>query len=182
MSAFGLWIALGLGIFLAFPLQEWIPPMEAFQGARVLIFPALFCYGALALPFVGMIVLAILVGLCNDLYCLSVMAGQVEIAPGWSIAYFVIAGSLAHGFQPAFRRGHWWLVIPLSLAVTSLLLALQFLMLNLRREGFVFNEVAAWRIVGSGVMAALLAPFIHGAALLAGIWPRRSEPSARAAP
>ncbi|MCX7868829.1 MAG: hypothetical protein N2322_02655 [Terrimicrobiaceae bacterium] len=178
MSGLALFLALAGAIFLAFPAQEWIAPLHVFQGARVLLFPALFCYGALALPFPAMIALAVVTGLLNDLYCLSLASGQVEIALGWSIAYFVAFGSFAHGFQPAFLRGHWWLAIPLSLASTSLLLAFQFLMINFRREGFVFNEVAAWRILGPGLMAGLLAPFIHFAAVACGVLPRR--PPARA--
>lgn len=165
MREFVLFLTLAAAIFLTFPIQEWIPPLEVFHGARVLLFPALFCYGALALPFAAMIALAVLTGLLNDLYCLSIVSGQVEIAVGWSIAYFVVIGCFVNGFQPAFLRGHWWLTIPLSLLSTSLLLAFQFLMLNFRREGFLVNEVAAWRILGSGLMAGLIAPFIHLAAM-----------------
>ena len=165
MSGLALFLALAAGIFLSFPLQEWIAPLRVFHDARLLVFPALFCYGALALPFPAMLALAVLTGLLNDLYCLSISSGQVEIALGWSIAYFVLFGCFVHGFQPAFLRGHWWLAIPLSFACASLMLAFQFVMLSFRREGFFFNEAAAWRIFGSGLMAGLMAPFIHLAAM-----------------
>lgn len=175
MNVFTLFVALAVGVFLSFPLQEWIVPLYVFHGARVLFFPALFCYGALVLPFPAMLALAVITGLLNDLYCLSLASGQVEIALGWSIAYFVITGAIVQGFQPAFRRGHWWIAIPLAFAVTSLLLAFQFLMINFRRGGFAFNEVAAWRIIGAGLMGALFSPFIHFAALAVGALPRKNR-------
>jgi hypothetical protein len=158
--------ALSLAIFLAFPIQEMIPPIAAFQGARLLLVPALFCYGAVALPTPAMLALAVFTGLLSDLAYLHVVAGQVEIALGWSIVYFVIFGLLAHGLQPAFQRGHWWIPAPLGMLATSLYLLLQFGMITFRRGGWEFNEVVAWRILGAGLLAGLIAPFLH----LLAIW------------
>jgi hypothetical protein len=160
-------VGLAAAIFFAFPVQEMLPPVLHFYGARILLVPALFTYGALAFPMPAMLGLAVLTGLLSDLAYLHVAAGRVEIGLGWSIVYFVIAGLLAGGFRPMFLRGHWWIHIPVAVLATSLFLALQFLMITLRREGFVFNEVAAWRIVGSGLMAGLVSPLIHGVVWLA---------------
>jgi len=154
-------IALALAIFLALPLQEFIPPLHALYGARVLLVPMLFCYGALALPGWGMLLLAMFTGFVTDLAYLHVVGGQVEIALGWSMVYFVTFGALAHGFQPAFQRGHWWIHILLSAAGTSMFLALQYVMISFRREGLVFNEIVVWRILGPGLVAAVFAPLVH---------------------
>ncbi|GAB4171584.1 MAG: hypothetical protein Fur0032_10870 [Terrimicrobiaceae bacterium] len=156
-------MSLGLivAVFLAFPVQEMIPPIHSFLGARVLLVPALALYAGLALPFPAMVVVCSVAGFLSDLACLHVDAGQVEIGLGWSIVYFVIVGSLAHGFQPAFLRGHWWIHIPLAVVGTSLYLALQFAMISFRREGFVFGEVTMWRILGGGLLAGVASPLIH---------------------
>jgi hypothetical protein len=167
MRAVLAYVAVVASIFMAFPVQEMLPPVLHFFGARILLVPALFTYGALAFPLPAMLGLAVITGLLSDLAYLHVVAGRVEIGLGWSIVYFVIAGLVAGGFRPMFLRGHWWIHIPVAVLVTSMYLALQFLMITLRREGFVFNEVAAWRIVGSGLMAGLVSPFIHGAVWLA---------------
>ena len=59
-------LALLVAIFLAFPLQEFIPPLHMMHGARVLLVPMLFCYGALALPTWAGLILAALTGLMHD--------------------------------------------------------------------------------------------------------------------
>jgi len=160
--------ALFLAIFLAFPIQEMIPAVPALHGARLLLVPALFFYGAVALPTSTMLALAVFTGLLTDLAYLHVVSGQVEIAVGWSIVFFVILGLLANGLQPAFQRGHWWIPIPLTLVATSLFLLMQFAMISLRREGFFFNEVVVWRILGAGVLSALVAFLIHPIAIWSG--------------
>ncbi|MEX1119115.1 MAG: hypothetical protein WEB60_10035 [Terrimicrobiaceae bacterium] len=161
-------IALFLAIFFAFPIQEMIPPVSALHGARLLLVPALFCYGAVALSTPAMLALAVFTGLFTDLAYLHVVAGQVEIAVGWSIVFFVILGLVANGLQPAFQRGQWWIPIPLTLVVTSLFLLLQFAMISLRREGFFFNEVVVWRILGAGVLSSVVAMVIHPIAMWSG--------------
>lgn len=152
--------ALFLLIFLSFAVQEFLPPLAFLHDARVLLVPLLFCYGAIAFPGWAMILLALFTGLCTDLMNLQVEGARVEIALGWSIVYFVLFGALAHGFQPAFLRGQWWIYVVLSALGTSTLLAAQYAMICFRREGFVFNEIVAWRILGPGLIAAALSPLL----------------------
>ena len=155
------WAGLAVAIFFALVVAEFIPPLHGLNGARVILVPMLFCYGALALPLWAMLPLALYTGLLTDLSSLQVVNGHVEIALGWSIVYFVLFGLFAHGFQPAFFRGHWWLHLLLGAVGTSLFLALQYAMISFRREGFVFNELVAWRILAPGLIAALFAPIVH---------------------
>ncbi len=77
--------------------------MRFFHGARVFLVPMLFCYGALAMPFWAMLLMAVYTGFLTDLAYLNVTDGHVEIALGWSIVVFVFFGLFAHGLQPAFR-------------------------------------------------------------------------------
>ncbi len=162
------WLALALAIFAALIMQEFIPRLDGLNGARVLLVPMLFFYGALTMPVWAMLLLAVYSGLVMDLMSLQIISGQVEIALGWSIVYFVIFGLLAHGFHPAFQRGHWWLHTLIAAVGTSLYLALQYAMISFRREGFVFNELVVWRILAPGLIAALFAPLVHLIAVQAG--------------
>jgi hypothetical protein len=155
------WISLALAIFLAVIVQEFIPPMQFLRGARVILVPMLFCYGALAMPFWATLLLAIYTGFVTDLSFLNVVDGHVEIALGWSIVVFVLFGLFAHGLQPAFAGGRWWLHIPLSAICTIIFLSLQFVMICFRRQGIFFNETVAWLIIAPGFFAALLAPLVH---------------------
>jgi len=162
------WAAMAVAIFFALVVPEFIPPLHGLNGARVVLVPMLFCYGALAMPLWAMLPLALYSGLLTDLASLQAVNGHVEIALGWSIVYFVLFGLLAHGFQPAFLRGHWWLHILLGAAGTSLFLALQYAMICFRREAFFFNDLVAWRILAPGLIAALFAPIVHLIAVQAG--------------
>ncbi len=146
-----------IAIFFAFIIQERIPPVQDLMGARILFVPLLFCYAALTLPLWATLVLGFYTGLLTDLWYIQAIGGQVEIALGWSIVYFVLFGLLAHGFQPGFERGHWWLHPLLSALGTSVILALQFVMITFRREQLIVNEIVLWRIVAPGIFAAIAA-------------------------
>jgi hypothetical protein len=155
------WFSLAAAIFVTIVIQEFIPPLRFLHGARVFLVPMLFCYGALSMPFWAMLLMAIYTGLLTDLAYLNVVNGHVEIALGWSIVVFVFFGLFAHGLQPAFVRGHWWVHVLLSLVCTCVFLALQFVMISFRRQGIFFNETVAWRIFAPGFIAAAFAPLIQ---------------------
>ncbi len=150
-----------VAVFFAYVIQEFIGPIHALRGARVLLVPMLFCYAAMVMPTWAMLLAAFYTGFVTDLTYLHVVDGQVEIGLGFSIVFFVLFGLLANGFQPAFRRGHWWLHALLSAVGTAVFLALQFAMISFRREGFVFNELVVWRILAPGLIAAALSPLLH---------------------
>jgi len=155
------WTSAALAVLFALIIQEFIPPIHALNGARVLLVPLVFCYAALAMPTWAMLLFAALTGFVTDLMFLHIVDGQVEIALGWSMVYFVFFGLLAHGFQPAFLRGHWWLYIVLAVLGTCTFLALQYVMICFRRQGIVFNDLVAWRILAPGLIAAVIAPLVH---------------------
>ena len=150
-----------LGVFAAFLLQQALPPIHVLHGSRFVFVPMILCYAAMVLPFPGMLVVAFCTGLLSDLMYLNVVGGQVEIALGCSIVFFVIYGCIANGFRPGYLRGQWWPVIPLSMICTSSYLFMQFAMISLRREGFVYDEAILWRIFAPGVLAGLFVPLLH---------------------
>jgi len=43
---------------------------------------------------------------------------------------------------------------------TPAFLLMQFVMISLRREGFVFDEAILWRILAPGLLAALFSPLL----------------------
>ncbi len=154
-------VAVIVTVFLSYVIQEFLPPLGFLHGARILLVPMIFCYAAMVMPTWAMLLMAFYTGFVTDLNYVHVVDGQVEIALGWSIVFFVLYGLLANGFQPAFNRGHWWLHVLLSALGTSVFLALQFAMISFRREGFVFNELVVWRILGPGLVAMVLSPLVH---------------------
>lgn len=167
-------VALVAAIFLGFVIQEFIPPIWAADGARVYLVPVFLCYGACVLPFPSMIVLAFVAGFLSDFTSLQIVehlsqsndldairsaASSVEISPGWSILLFVAFGSICQGLRPLVLRGQWWLPALMSAATTIVYLALQFVMITMRRfdEGGLFwSETVAWRILAPGAIAMLL--------------------------
>ncbi|HEY8900448.1 MAG TPA: hypothetical protein VIM61_08545 [Chthoniobacterales bacterium] len=164
-------LGLAVAIFASFIVQEFIPPLQSAEGARVLIAPALFCYGACVLPFPSMLVLALITGFLSDFTALQIVhrsvemsdfdtiqtvAGAVELSAGWSILLFVASGLICQGLRSLVLRGHWWLP-PLMSAVTTLVyLGLQFGMITMRRfdsGGLFWSEAVAWRIAAPAVIA-----------------------------
>jgi len=154
-------LAACIGVFVAFLLQQALPAIHVLHGARFVFVPMIFCYAAMALPFPAMLFAAFFTGLLSDLMYLNVVEGRVEIALGCSIVFFVIYGSIANGFRPSYLRGHWWPVVPLSVICTSSFLLVQFAMISLRRDGFVFDQEILWRLFAPGLLAGLFAPLLH---------------------
>ena len=165
MKLVALWLALAIAIFFALIVQEFVPPVQLFRGARIILVPMLFCYGALIMPLWGMLLLAIYTGLLSDLMYMNASGGHVEIALGWSIVVFVLFGLLAQGFQPGFLRGQWWVHIILSAVFTFGYLALQYAMICFRRQELVLTETVFVRILGSAFFAAVVSPLVHFAAV-----------------
>jgi hypothetical protein len=163
-----------VAIFLGFVIQEFIPPIWSAEGARVYLAPVFFCYGACVLPFSCMIVLALVAGFfsdfttlqiveksaaSNDLEAIHHVASSVEISAGWSILLFVAFGLICQGLRPLVLRGQWWIPALMSAATTIIYLAMQFIMITMRRfdEGGLFwSEAVAWRILVPGLIASLL--------------------------
>jgi len=156
-------IAASAGTLLAFLVEQALPSIGFLHGARLLLIPMVFCYAAMILPLPAVLALAGFTGLLTDLANLHVIDGRVEIAVGWSIVFYVIFGLISHGLQNAMLRGHWWPFILLSGLGTAALPLLQLVMISFRREGFVFDSVCVWRILAPGMIAMLLAPFLHHA-------------------
>lgn len=154
-------LAACVGVFAAFLLQQALPAIHVLHGARFVFVPLIFCYAALVLPFPAMLVVAFWTGLLSDLMYLSVVGGRVEIALGCSIVFFVVYGCIANGCRPAYLNGHSWPVVPLGTVCTWAFLLMQFAMISLRREGFVYDQAILWRVFAPGVLAGLFAPLLH---------------------
>ncbi|HWB57871.1 MAG TPA: hypothetical protein VG733_00185 [Chthoniobacteraceae bacterium] len=146
--------------FVSLIVEEFIPPLAWLGGAHLYIVPVIMFYGAMALPYPGMLGLAFISGLMVDLAeNTHVVDSQVEISLGWSILVYAALGAIMSGFRPLFHRGRWEIHCLLSGLFTSLILLAQYLMITVRRGGFVYTPDIGWRIAGSGVAAALIAPF-----------------------
>lgn len=154
-------LVLFVGVFLAYIVQEALPPMHDIYGAHIVLIPMVFCYAAVVLPFPAMLAGAVFTGFVVDVLNAHVVGGRIEIPAGASIVYFVIFGCLANGFQPAMKGGN---ILPFALMGglgTSGLLLMQFLLITWNRGGFVWETAAGWRILAPGCMAALVAPLFH---------------------
>jgi len=184
-------LILVIASFLSLVIQHFVPPLGP-EGVRLILMPLVLFYGALALPFGLMLVLAFVCGLMWDALTVQVIqtgygptaATTVEIALGWSILLYATLGSVMSGFKPLFKRGRWEIHCLVSGVCTSLIVLAEFLMLSVRRAAignapFVFNHDIWWRIGGPGVLALLLAPVVffvlNSFAALVGYNPRKVD-------
>ncbi len=156
-------------VYLALLAQEFIPPVPFLDGARILLVPVLFCYGALWLPFPAMLALALYTGLLSDLALLHVDGDQVEIGLGWSMLFYVFTGCALQLVRPLFLAGRWEVHCLASGATTLLLLLGQYLMVCLRRESFLVDGTVLWQIAGPAFAALFIAvPVCFALGLLPG--------------
>ncbi len=154
-------IVLVAAIYLGVIAQEFLPEASFLGGARVLVVPAIFCFGALWLPFTGMLGLALYTGLVSDLAALHVVGEQVEIGLGWSMVFYIFVGTVLQILRMMFPQGRWEIHCLASGAVTLLLLLLQYLMISLRREDFLLNGTVLLQIIGPALIILLLAPVLY---------------------
>ena len=183
-----------LAAFGALVLQFFIPALPFLYGARVLLMPLVYFFGALSLPFSGMLALAVACGLMWDALTVQVLeidmgrntsSAVVEIALGWSVVLYAVLGALMSGFRPLFQRGRWEIHCLMSGLCTSCIVLAEFLMLSVRRAAlygvpFEFSRDIWWRIGGPGLVALVLAPvaffFLKSMAALVGYNPYAAAP------
>jgi hypothetical protein len=145
--------------FLSLVAQEFLPPLAWMNGARVELLPVVMFYGAMALPYPGMLALAFICGFMVDAVVdTQVIDSQVEISLGWSILIYAALGAIMSGFRPLFQRGRWEIHCLMSGLFTSVILLAEYLMLTVRRGGLIFPPEIWSRIGGSGIVAAIVAP------------------------
>lgn len=149
--------------FLVLCVQELLPAAWGFGGARVQFVPLLFCFGALLLPFPLALLWALGCGVLFDLAQLQILTGQPEIALGVSALFFLLAATVCHGVRPLFLHGKWWLLSLLAFASTIGLLALQYVLISMRRfesGGLFWSEEVFLRLIFPSILSALLAPLL----------------------
>ncbi|MBU3664688.1 MAG: hypothetical protein FGM15_02245 [Chthoniobacterales bacterium] len=154
-------IILVLAVYAAVVAQEFLPSIPFLAGARLLVVPVVFCYGALWMPFPAMLGFALYTGLLSDLSVLHVVGDQVEIGLGWSMLFYVVAGTFLHAARPLFLEGRWEVHCLGSAAVTLVLLVGQYLMVCLRRGSFLLDGAVFWNITGPALAALFLAPPVY---------------------
>ena len=150
--------------------QQFIGPLPWLHGARVLLMPIVLFYGALAVPFWAMLILALVSGFMWDAMTAQIsyvrdfatglpVASNVEISMGWSILLYAALSSIMSGFRPLFQRGRWEIHCLLSGVCTSLIVLAEFLMITFRRGDPFFSREVWWRVGGAGLIAVVLSPF-----------------------
>lgn len=153
-------LVLVVALFGSLIAQHFIPPLPWLHCARVLLMPIVLFYGALAMPFAGMLALAFLAGFMWDALTAQIVDANVEIAMGWSILLYAALGSIMSGFRPLFQRGRWEVHCLLSGLLTSFIVLAEYLMISFRRGGLIFDPEIWWRIGGAGIIALFLAPLV----------------------
>ncbi len=170
-----LFAVLLVGVFASLVVQEFLPPLGWLHGTRVLLYPVIMFYGAFALSFPWMLALVFASGLMWDLSTAMAGGGQIQPTPGWSIALFALLCVIAHGLRPLFLKGRWEIYCLITGLGTALIVAAEFIMISVSREGLLFNATVWWRIAGSGLIALFLAPLFYWFSYFAGIITGRAE-------
>ena len=147
-------------VFVAQIVEVFIPPLDWMYNAHIYITPVLVFYGAMALPFPLVLVLAFWAGFLLDTFNAQVVGTHVEISLGSSILLYAVLAGIMHGLRPLFARGRWEVHCIMSGLCTSAILLGQYLMLSFRRGSLFFSREVWWQIGGPGLLAMLMAPLV----------------------
>jgi hypothetical protein len=147
-------------VFVAQITEFFIPPLDWMYNAHIYITPVLVFYGAMALPFPLVLVLAFWAGFLLDTFNAQVVGTHVEISLGSSILLYAVLAGIMHGLRPLFARGRWEVHCIMSGLCTSAILLGQYLMLSFRRGSLFFSREVWWQIAGPGLLAMLMAPLV----------------------
>jgi hypothetical protein len=152
-------ILMGL-VFVAQIVEFFIPPLDWMYNAHIYFTPVLVFYGAMALPFPLVLVLAFWAGFLLDTFNAQIVGAHVEISLGSSILLYAVLAGIMHGLRPLFARGRWEVHCIMSGLCTSAILLGQYLMLSFRRGSLFFSREVWWQIGGPGLLAMLMAPLV----------------------
>lgn len=169
-------LVLFAAVYLVIIVQEFLPAVPFFANARLLLVPVVFCYGALWLPFPAMLGFALWSGLLSDLADLHVAGDRVEVGLGWTMLFYVLAGTVLQLWRDAFAGGRWEIHALASGVLTLLLQAGRYAMVCLRRESFYFDSTIFWHIAGPALAALFVAPLFY---FFFRLWPGGFRTSAR---
>ena len=135
-----------------------VPPW----GARVLLMPIVFFYGALSFSTTGMLVLAFVSGVSWDLLHGVWVEESLELGVGWSVCAYAVLGAVVSGLRPLFLRGRWEVHCLFSGVAVATMVFIEYGLLCLRREPLVFEfSPLVWgRVLGAGLVALAVSPIV----------------------
>lgn len=160
MNRILLFLILSVLLPLSLALQDLLPALPP-CGERLLIFPVVFAFGALALPLVPALWFALWAAVLQGLMLLQVQAGQAEIGLTLPVVFFLGWTIILQVASEATRGMSWELHSVGGALVTLTMLAGQFLTLCVKRGGFPADFSVLMRIGVPSVAAILLSPLLY---------------------
>lgn len=148
-------------LLLSCIVQQFLPPINAWYDARILILPLVVACSAATVPTAGMLLLVFLGGFLWDAQQIlnpfggdpSIYHSQIEnMKFGYSILLFALMGFLMQGIQPLFKQGKWYLSAMLTGVAMFLYLTVEYLLFSFVRGGFdimsgVFNQIGLTSLI-----------------------------------
>ncbi|MFZ4115366.1 MAG: hypothetical protein ACOYK6_01430 [Chthoniobacterales bacterium] len=142
--------------------EDLLPALIFLGQAHLVLFPIIFCFAVIVLPFMGALFFGMMTGLLEGLMVMHIQHGHVEIRIGWFIFFFMLwalalqlLSDLTHGIR-------WELHALASGLCTATFILGEFLLLTFSRGNFfVTNDLLLLSCVPAGI-AVLLAPLVYG--------------------
>ncbi|MDB4353673.1 hypothetical protein N9Z02_00040 [Akkermansiaceae bacterium] len=152
-------------LLLSCIIQQFLPPINAWYDARVLLLPLVVVCSAATTPTAGMLLLTFLGGFLWDAQQIlnplgvesdafyEVYQNQADTMKfGYSILLFALMGFLMQGIQPLFKQGKWYLSAMLTGVAMFLYLTVEYLLFSFIRGGFditsgVFNQIGLTALI-----------------------------------
>ena len=169
-------------LVLTFGMQEFIPPIEFAQQARLLLPPVFFFSSALSVPFPVMLCFAVFTGFVwdarhlpykpertKDPVATELVANDLserggtssgDLPFGYSTFLFGVMGTVMQGIRPLFKRGRWEMPVIMVGLATFAWLSIEFLLMSFLRGSFLFPHGMWTKMITQSLLAMLVSPVI----------------------
>jgi hypothetical protein len=162
MKPFPLFFLLLVVLLLTLALEDLLPSMIFFGQAHLVLFPIIFCFAALALPFIRALLFGMITGLLEGLMVMHIQHGHVEIRLGWFIFFFMLWALALQLLSDLTRGVRWELHALASGLCTATFILGEFVLLSFSRGNFLItSDLLLLSCVPAGI-AVLLAPLVYG--------------------
>ncbi len=161
MKPLPLFLLLLVLLLLTLVLETLLPAMSFSGEAHLVLFPMIFSFAVLVLPFSGALSFAVITGLIQGLLVMQIENEHVEIQLGWFIIFFV-SWALILQFISDITTGVRWELHALSAGLLTVTFLLgEFFFLTFARGNFLITKEVFFLCFVPAGFSFLLAPLCY---------------------
>jgi hypothetical protein len=161
MKPLPLFLLLSILLMLTIVLETLLPAMPFSGEAHLVLFPMIFSFAVLVLPFSGALFFAVMTGLIEGLLVMQIENEHVEIKLGWFIFFFVSWALIIQSISDITTGVRWELHALSAGFLTATFLLGEFFFLTFARGNFLITQEVFFLCFVPAGFSFLLAPLCY---------------------